>query len=315
MTSRAGHAIEHLQGVPVLAVAATIVTWGLASPLLKLASLDAPALGFYRLWIGVIVLFAIVLRGGRPISRSAMRWAALAGALFGANMLFFLLGIKHTTVANATLIGALQPAIVLLVAGRWFGETVSAREAACVAIAMLGVGIVIVGSTGAPEWHIGGDALALMAVLTFTAYFLISKQARTSVGTLEYMAGVHLVAAIVVTPLALARPAELRPQDAQDVAIVLFFALVSGTAGQVIIGWAHRYVDVSLSSLMMLGVPVVAALAAWAILDEELVPLQIAGGIVTLIAIAVMLRRPAMTSDAGWKSTRPESVALASDGT
>ena len=39
------------------------------------------------------------------------------------NLLFFVLAIKMTTVANATLIGALQPAIVLLVAGRWFAST------------------------------------------------------------------------------------------------------------------------------------------------------------------------------------------------
>jgi drug/metabolite transporter (DMT)-like permease len=282
--------------VPILAVTATVVTWGFVSPLLKYSSLSGPALGFYRLWLGVAVLLLILRAGRSRIGASTWRWGAIAGVVFGANMLAFLVSVKMTTVANVTLIGALQPAIVLLVAGRWFGETVSRREITCVAVAIAGVAIVIVGSAGAPEWNPAGDAIAVCAVLSYTAYFLISKQARTTVATLEYMTIVHLAAALMVTPIALASPGELVSFDAVDLLIVLFFALVSGTAGQVVIGWAHRYVDVSVSSLIMLGVPAVAAITAWPLLGETLGPVQIAGGLISLAAIGAMLRRPAATT-------------------
>jgi drug/metabolite transporter (DMT)-like permease len=282
--------LERGASLAVLAVALTVVTWGLASPLIKTASLSGPALGFYRVWIGAIVLTAILRAGGTPISRDTLRWGVIGGAVFGVNLILFLLSIKMTTVANATLIGALQPAIVLIVAGPWFGEVVTRRQIGWVALAIAGVGIVIAGSAGTPEWNPLGDFLAMLAVLTFTAYFLISKRVRTaSAGTLEYMTVVHLAAAVVSTPLALARPAELWSLGWEDVLIVLFFALVSGTLGQLVIGWAHRYVDVSLSSLIMLGVPVVAAIAAWLMLGEPLGPLQIIGAVVTLAAIGAML--------------------------
>jgi drug/metabolite transporter (DMT)-like permease len=225
-----------------------------------------------------------------------LRWAAPAGVVFGANLLLFVVSVKMTTVANATLIGALQPAIVLMVASRWFGETVSRREVACVGLAITGVAVVILGSTGAPEWNPAGDALAMLSVLMFTAYFLVSKQARATVGTLEYMTVVHLVAAVCVTPFVLGQPSELVSFGFVDVLIVLFFALVSGTAGQLVIGWAHRYVDVTVSSLMMLAVPVVAALTAWFMLGEALGPVQILGGAITLAAIAAMIRRPSGAS-------------------
>ena len=128
--------------------------------------------------------------------------------------------------------------------------------------------------------------------------FIVTKQARATVGTLEYMTFVHLAAACVAAPIALARPGALVSFDAVDIAIVLFFALISGTAGQFVIGWAHRYVDISLSSLMMLGVPIVAALAAWAMLGESLGIVQIAGGLITIGAIAAMLRRQPAADDA-----------------
>jgi drug/metabolite transporter (DMT)-like permease len=291
--NRIERAAQGNASLPVAAVAITVVLWGFVSPLLKYASFSGPALGFYRLWLGVILLGAVLRSGRATISAGTWRWGALAGSVFGVNMLAFLVAVKMTTVANVTLIGALQPAIVLLVAGRWFGETVSRREIACVGGAIAGVGIVIAGSTGAPEWNPAGDAIAVGSVLSYTAYFLISKQARTTVPTLEYMTVVHLTAAIIMTPIAVARPSTLISFDVVDVLIVLFFALVSGTAGQVVIGWAHRYVDISLSSLIMLGVPVVAAITAWPLLGESLGPVQIAGGVITLAAIGGMLRRPA----------------------
>jgi drug/metabolite transporter (DMT)-like permease len=290
----------------VPAVAATVITWGLVSPLIKSATVAGEALAFYRLAIGALALITIVAVMRKPVHAAIWPWGLIAGLLFGVNLICFVMAVKSTTVANATLIGALQPAIVMLVAGPLFGERVTVRDVACVALAIAGVCTVIATSAGTPEWHPAGDLLAVIAVLTFTAYFLVSKRVRATGGTVEYMTIVHTVAAIVVVPVVLVQPEELGGLGVRDVSTILFFALISGTLGQVIISWAHRYMDVSLSSLMMLGVPVVASVAAWAMLDEALTPVQIVGAGVTLIAIGAMVwRRPA--SNAGLD----EPVALA----
>jgi drug/metabolite transporter (DMT)-like permease len=288
---------KRLSWLPLSGIAITIITWGMASPLIKLADVGGPALSFHRLWIGAAMLLAALYGSGERLSARSLRWAVPAGAIFGINMVLFVVSVKMTTVANATLIGALQPAITLLVAGRWFGEAVTRRAVACVGAAIGGVAIVIVGSAGSPEWNPVGDALAVCAVLSFTGYFLISKRARASLGTLEYMTGVHVAAALVAMPLALFNPADLWQLGPADVGIVLFIAFVSGTGGQVVIGWAQRFVDVTVSSLMLLGVPVVAALAAWAILGEALGPIQAVGGAITLVAIAAMVRQPARATE------------------
>lgn len=282
----------HPSWLPLTGIAGTIATWGMASPLIKLASVGGPALSFHRLWIGAVALLAISHGAGQRMERRVLRWAVPAGMVFGVNMVLFVVAVKTTTVANATLIGALQPAMTLLVAGRWFGERVTARAVVAVAVAIAGVSIVIVGSAGKPEWNPLGDALAVGSVVSFTIYFLISKRARATIGTLEYMTGVHTAAALVVMPLALFAPSELWRLSWGDAGVILFIAFVSGTGGQLVIGWAQRFVDVSLSSLMLLGVPVVAALAAWVLLDESLEPVQALGGAITIAAIGAMVWQP-----------------------
>jgi drug/metabolite transporter (DMT)-like permease len=282
---------EQDQSLALLAIVATVVTWGLVSPLIKSASVSGEALVFYRLWIGAFVLLAFVAYSRRSLREGAWRLGLLAGVLFGANVIFFVFSLKLTTVANATLIGALQPALTLLVAGRLFGETVTGRDVTCVAAAIAGVAIVIVGSAGTPEWSPVGDALAVAAVLTFTVYFLVTKRARATSSAVGYVTLVHVAAAMVVTPAVFIRPHELVEVGARDIAIVLLFALVSGTLGQLVVGWAQRYIDVSVSSLMLLGVPVIASVAAWLMLDEALGPLTIVGGAITLAAIGVMVFR------------------------
>ena len=150
--------------------------------------------------------------------------------------------------------------------------------------------IVIVGGAGSPAWNPGGDALAACAVLTFTGYFLFSKHMRATIGTLEYMVGVQFFAALTVTPIALIPPGHVDALERLDWAYLVIIVFGTGVGAHILVNWAHRYVEVSVSSLMMLLVPVVAGVAAWVILDESLTALQIAGSVVTLAAILVIVR-------------------------
>ena len=64
---------------------------------------------------------------------------------------------------------------------------------------------------------------------------------------------------------------------------------VPGWGGHVVMGWAHKFVDVKISSLMTLGVPVVSAVAAWWWLGEDMTAGQLVGGAIVLAALAVIV--------------------------
>ena len=104
---------------------------------------------------------------------------------------------------DVTIIAALQPALVLIVAGPLFGEHVTRREVLLTLVSVTGVAIVAKGSESTSAWSLAGDLLAAGSLFAWTAYFLVSKHARETVNALEYLTVVSIAAAVVVTPITL----------------------------------------------------------------------------------------------------------------
>lgn len=275
--------------MPMAAVTTAVVAWGFGAILVKVMSIDGISLSFYRLWLGTLLMLAVCGATRTRLTLTGLRQAVPGGAVFGVNVVLFFSAVNHTTIANANLISALQPALVLVVAGPVFGERVGGRALAWTAVSIVGVAIVIVGASGAPEWSPGGDAMAVGAVTLLTAYFVFSKRARNRVGTLEYMLWVQFVAALTVTPIAALSGHTHVPQgiDWLWMGIIVFG---TGVGSHILINWAHPYVDVSVSSLMMLAVPVVAGVAAWVLLGESMTALQIVGTLITIAAMVAVVR-------------------------
>jgi drug/metabolite transporter (DMT)-like permease len=258
--------------------------------LVKAGHLPGLTLAFYRLWTGFAVMTAAQLLVRGPLTRRAVRASALGGLLFGVNVSFFFSAVRATTVADANLITAIQPALVLMVAGPWFGERITTRAVLLTALAISGVALVVIGSAGTPVWSLRGDLLAVGALVTWAGYFVVSKRAREDLSALEYMASVMGIAALVVTPIALLSGQRLGALEGRDWLLLLAFVLVPGAGGHLLLSWAHRYVDVSVSSIIVVAAPVLSSLAAVFVLDEPLGALQLLGGVVVLIAIAAVVR-------------------------
>ncbi|MGH9072620.1 MAG: DMT family transporter [Acidimicrobiales bacterium] len=269
-----------------------VVCWGLGAVLVKLAHLGSLELLFYRLWMGVAFMGLVLLVSRGALSWRLLRRAAPGGVLLCADMALFFGALNRTSVADATVIGVLQPALVLLVAGRWFGDRVGRREVGWTGIAIAGAVVVVVGGGGISGHGLAGDLLALGSLLAWTGYWLVSKRARVGTGAIEYTTGVMIVAAVVMTPVALLSGQVMHPVPAMSWLWIGLMVLVPGT-GHILINWAHRFVDVSVSSVIGAANPVVAGVAALIVLGEPLTIVQVLGGLVAVGAIAVIAaRRP-----------------------
>jgi drug/metabolite transporter (DMT)-like permease len=285
--------IRATRNLAFLAVATAVAAWGSSSVIIKLTSTTGFVTSFYRLWFAIPLLWSIALGvpGMRP--RMTTQWAkacCLGGCLFGIHQVFFFNSLKMTSVANVTIIGAVQPAIVLLLAGRLFGERVTPRGFLWAIVAFVGTALVMVGSAGMPGWSPLGDTLAVANLLAFTAYFLASKRIRATVAAFEYVVGMTTVAGIVILVFCLASGQELASPMGRDWLIFAFLAAVPGTLGHFLTNWAHEHTPAFVMSIMFLAVPVLASAAAALFLGESLGAAHVIGGSVVLIAIGIVVR-------------------------
>jgi drug/metabolite transporter (DMT)-like permease len=245
---------------------------------------------FYRLWLGAALLTTITYATGKRLSWSTLRATWLGGLFLAGDMTMFYSAVRLTSIVDVSVIGAFQPALVLIVARPLFGERMSRSDVGWIILAMVGVSIAVIGPGAAGHHRVLGDLLAVGALLSFSAYWLVSKHARELTGAIEYTAGVMIVAAIGATPIVLLAGQSLSRIHLSDWGWIVLLAIVPG-GGHLIMNWAHRFVDASISSAISCLAPLVAAVVAIPILGQSLSWLQVVGVLIGLSAIAVVAAR------------------------
>jgi drug/metabolite transporter (DMT)-like permease len=246
------------------------------------------AFAFHRMWLAAVVYAVLASLLRRRVTLRAIRVSALGGLFFAFNIATFFVAVQRTSVANAGVISALQPAALLVVVNRMFGERPTVRDFVWTGVAIAGAAVVVLGSSSARTGDPVGDFLALLAMLGFAAYFVASKQARATLGAFEYQSALSVVAALALVPV-VAIGGQLDAPDLSSWPWIAAMVALPGT-GHLLMNHAHAYVRLSLMSVIALLAPASSSLLAWALLDERLVVVQIVGMAVTVGALALMVR-------------------------
>jgi drug/metabolite transporter (DMT)-like permease len=278
-------------GLPLLAVSLAVFAWGFGPLFVKGIDASAPTIVLWRVTIGtaIAVPFAYVM-GGR-ITRRLLITAFPAGVCFALSFIFGFASFRETSIVNATLIPALQPVLILLVATRMFGERRTRVELAYAAVALAGVVVVVAGASSEGA-SLEGNVFAVFNLLVFTGYFLLGKRAREAdVHAWSFLAAVFICACVVVVPWGLLASHDLDAIHGTDWLLLFGLILFPGMVGHGLMTWAHHYVDVTVTSMMTLANPVVSIVGAWILYDQELGTAQVVGGAVVLAALGAILRR------------------------
>jgi drug/metabolite transporter (DMT)-like permease len=273
--------------LPVFAIAIAVTAWSVGPILVKSIHADAQAVVFFRLWMAVPATYvAMRLTGGRFTWDLARRVVGPA-TLFAIAIITNFMSFKLTSIANATLIPALQPALILLVAGRLFANERTPRKVALALVAFAGIGAVVLGAGSGGDAAISGDLLATVNLLVFTSYFVWGSRLRAQgVQAFSYLFVVFTWSAIVATPWVLLTTKGLGQVGGWDWLRLVAMVLGPGICGHGLMTWSQRYVSVSTASLMTLANPVMSTIWAWAIFSQRLEFVQLVGAAVVLVALA-----------------------------
>ena len=273
--------------IAVPAVILAVLAWGIGPLMVRGMTVEGSTVALYRMWSGTPVMIVAARFLGVPLDRKVLRAAAVPGVFFGLSMMLGFQAVRTTSIASATLIGALTPAVILLGANRLVGERSDLRRVPFALVAFVGLALVVVvgGDRNGSTLH--GDLLAFGNLACFTVYFLILKKIRNAgLDSWAFLAGVFVVGTTVITPWCLITGDDVGNITLKDVLLLGGMVLGPGLVGHGLISWASRHLPVTTTSLLTLGSPVVSVIGGWLIYDQQLGWGQVVGAVLVIGGLA-----------------------------
>jgi drug/metabolite transporter (DMT)-like permease len=256
------------------------------------------------LWFGILGV-----KERRFVRAAELRAALVPGILFGVNIALFFEGVTRTTVANAELIGALTPLIIVPAGAILFGERLDPRALSFGALSIVGLAIVLFNAppNGIASWT--GNLIVACAIVLWASYLLTSRRLRQTMDVVAIMTAIMPIATLAVLPITLAR-GEMFEVTARSVPYIVGLGLMTGIAAHGLMVFAQRTVPIGTIGILQVAQPALAVVWAYLLLDQGLRPIQIGGMalvIVGLVAVVAATQRAAPPLD----TTDPAEFELA----
>ena len=178
--------------------------------------------------------------------------------------------IDKTRLLDVTLIGALQPVVIIVIAVLFLGERVQRRHAVLAFVAVAATVLVASSTSGSGSWSMAGEMLAVLSLFLNAGWYLYGRvlRGRYAIDPFGFMLGVLAAAAVLMTPVAILSAGTLRMSGSAYFWVTA--TMVFGTAAHLLLVWAHRYVPASLSAPFLLAEPPLVAIGAWVFFGEAL---------------------------------------------
>lgn len=269
--------------------------WGINWPVMKLGVTGFPALTFraMSIWLGVPVLALGLVMLKVPFRIPRRHWPELLW-LAAANMFVWnacmILAVKTLSSGRAAILGYTMPVFSAVIGAVLFSAALTRRGWLGVSAAALGVILLLWHEFTGLAGHPAGVLLALVAAATWALGTQLLRRTRMDVPTLAISFWMTVLAAVVITVLAmLFEQPDWRPPSRTVWAAICFNAVV-------VFGFAHaawfylaRALPPVASTLSVMFIPVVGVFSGALWLGEVLHWQDWAAVVLMVVAIASVL--------------------------
>ena len=272
-----------------MSLALLAIAWG-AIPLFVRTETPPTHLVAMRVTLGAIVLILFSAATSRlAIPKVGRERLIIVGVVLAAHWLFFFLSLNLTTVAVSLAIVYVGPVLAAAFSGPVLHERVSWHAFAGLAVAVVGMLLVVRPGAGAT---LGGVAAAGVSGVLLAVLMLLGKPLAADLGGLVVATWELVVASIVLAPFtvqAVRFSADAWPQ------FLILGALFTGVAGAVY--WSSmRQLPVAVVSVIMYLEPAAAVVWAAIFLSEQPDPLAWLG-VGLVVAAGTIASRGATEED------------------
>lgn len=225
-----------------------------------------------------------------PLSAAVRLRLVLAGLCLAVHFITWFSALDRTPVARATLMACTTP-LWTTVGGFLLGRRrPTLRD--CLALAIAGVGLWLVTHTAAQpatRTTFLGDLLGLTAGLLFGCYLLCVEGLHETISSQRQVTLAYTVAAAVLWALLLLRGGVTLGYSPGVWRALLGMTLGPQIFGHTLLNWSLRNFSSSIVAFSILLEPIMTALLAWWLLHQVVTPIQMLGGLLTLVALALVI--------------------------
>lgn len=275
-----------------LFVALAALAWSTAGLLQRELTIDTATQLAGRALFACIFLagFVAVSNRGRPVA--AFRTMGIAGLAVAACTAIasasFIVALNHATVANVLFLQAAAPIAAALLAWVALGETITRRAWLAMAVAILGVGLMVGGPGSGGALGIG---VSLLMTLAFAVAIVITRH-RREVSMAPAICLSQVIVVLVFAPLA--DPSSV---TRQDLALLVLLGVGQMGLGLAFLVIGARLIPAQEVALITLLEVVLGPLWVWISISERPAPTTIVGGIVVVFAVLLQTTQRSQLAD------------------
>ncbi len=264
-----------------------------AFALASFAPLELAVLRFAGASLIFAALIAVLPGPALPPRRELPRIVLLG--LLGAplNQGFFLLGLARSSPTHAALLYALTPLSVFALARLRGQERASPKKLGGIAVALLGVNVVLAekGFAGRTDVLVG-DLLIFCAVVCWALYTVAGRDLAKVHGPLRTTGWATIAGCLLTLPLSpwLVEPARLASASTGSWAALVFLCVVTSVVSYLLWYYALARIDASRVAIWSNLQPVGTALLAWLVYATPVSPALFAGGLLVIAGVVLTQR-------------------------
>lgn len=265
---------EHQKGI--LGVVAAAVLWSSGGLLIKLISLTAMQLSFFRCLIAAIVILVVFRK--QVIYTNGL--ALINAVFYAAVLILFVYATKTTAAANAIFLQSTAPIYVLIFEPLINKTNYEKINILTIAVCFAGMILFFMGEIS--PGHMEGNIMALAAGVAFAAFFLGMRRNKNEYQFSSIFYG-NVLVAIICLPYVL----ELNTFTFSDAWMVAFLGIFQIGLAYIFFTYGLRRVLAIEASMISLIEPVFNPI--WVFIGYGEIPSETAiiGGIIIITAITV----------------------------
>ena len=263
---------------------------------LGLDELGPQAIAFWRFLFAIPLALLLVLLIKRRPPQKPDRFIFFAAVFFALDIALWHAALSMTSVANATFLVNLGNIGAGFVAWILLREQPRPIWFAAVFFAVLGAAALSLGGNGGGNTanSFAGDALAVGAALLVACYMVAAKLGRRTQSGIDAIFWLCVFEAMIAAMVVLITGERFFPASAAGFAAPLFLAIAVQIGGQGLIIAGLGHTSAAVAGVLVVIQPVVAAIISWRLFGEVLLPMQLMGCAMIIIAIIVAQRAPGM---------------------